>query len=567
MPRLDRRWVQFGLVQVAALLLIASWAGGQVVRGQTVVDPKGEPAPGVVVQLLDSTGAATLSWALSDERGHFLLRAVCRGRFLLRAIRIGMRPLRLPVVLDSVDTSIVLRMTPVPLSLPPVVARDARLCDTRPDSGPALGTLWNDAESALLGTSITRNSRAYTFAAVDYTRDFDFRTRELEAVELKDVRSTGARPWTSVPASELRRNGFVVIGRDSATFIAPDIETLVSRDFIGSHCFELGAHGLAADSLVGIDFTPAGAPKHSEVSGTIWLDRATHELRSIEFHYVHLGLSDADSAAGGQVKFARLGADGWIVTDWSVRAPVLRLAIDRPLVGRVPDRLRVSGSTLREVRGDTGVLWSRVPSAVEIHITSGTERRPLRVNEAAAYLVGADRRAASDPNGVASFSNLVDGSYLVDIGTRELDVLGWARRRVRVDMDPGNARKIVNVQLEWPLTAARAVCGPDAALLADTTGVIVGRVTGGVAPVADREVRVSWIAASNGSAALPVVTRTTRTMAGDGRFLVCGVPRDQPIQIRVDGATGSTTARLARDEVVAIVEISTSPGTSRAPRR
>ena len=553
MSCLSRWWLRFGPLQVAALLLGASRGSAQVLRGQAVLNSNREPAPGVVVQLLDSAGAATLAWTLSDEQGRFALRDVGRGQFTLRAIRIGLRPLRLPIVLGAADTSVLLRMLPIPLSLPPLVARDERSCNTRPDSGLALGTLWNDAESALLAASITRTSPAYEFEVVDYTRDFDFRTRELEAVAFKDLRSSGARPWTSVPASQLRRKGFVVIGRDSATFIAPDIETLVARDFVDSHCFELGSHHVADDSLIGIDFTPAGAVKHPEVSGTIWLGRATHELRSIEFHYVHLGLSDADSAAGGQVKFAPLRTGGWIVTHWSVRSPVVRLAIDRPLAAAAPDRLRVSGSILREVRSDSAILWSRNLSTIELHIMSGPERRPLRGNEAVAYLVGSGLRAATDSNGVVSFSNLVDGSYLVDIGTRELDVLGWARRRVRVDIEAGHVRETADVQVESSLTAARAVCGADAALLSDTTGVIVGRLTGGAGPVADRQVRVSWIDSRSGSATLPIASRTTRSMAGDGRFIVCGVPRGPPIQINADGAAASATAQLARDQVVAIV--------------
>jgi hypothetical protein len=555
MSHLSRWWRRFGPLQVAALLLGASRGSAQIVRGQTVLSSNREPAPGVVVQLLDSAGAATLAWTLSDEQGRFVLRDAGRGQFIVRAIRIGLRPLRLPIVLGAADTSVVLRMLPIPLSLPPVVARDSRSCNTRPDSGLALGTLWNDAESALLAASITRASPAYTFAVVEYTRDFDFRTRELEAIAFKDLRSSGARPWASVPPWQLRRNGFVVIGHDSATFIAPDIETLVSRDFVDSHCFELSSHDVAADSLIGIDFTPAGAVKHPEVRGTIWFDRATHELRSIDFHYVHLGLSGADSAAGGQVKFAPLRTGGWIVTDWSVQSPIVHLAIDRPLAGAAADRLRVSGSILRDVRSDSGILWSRNPSTIELHITSGPEGRPLRVNEAVAYLLGSDLRAATDSNGVVSFSNLVGGSYLVDIGTRELDVLGWARRRVRVNIEPGQPRKTVDVQVESSLSAARAVCGGDAALLSDTTGVIVGRLTGSAGPVADRPVRVSWIEARSGSTTLPIVSRTTRSMAGDGRFIVCGVPLDQPIQINADDATGSATVQLTRDQVVAIVAI------------
>jgi hypothetical protein len=555
MPCLGSRGLRFGLLQAAALLLAASRGRAQVVSGQAVLAPRREPAAGVVIELLDSAGATRVTWTFSDEQGRFVFRDLGRRTFMLRARRIGLRPLRFPIVLGAADTSLVLRMTVVPLSLPPVVARDERACNSRPDSGLALGTLWNDAESALLAASVTRRSSAYQFAVVDYTRDFDFRTRALEAIAFRDVRSTGARPWTSIPASRLRRNGFVVIGRDSATFIAPDIETLVSRDFIDSHCFELGSHRPASDSLIGIDFTPAGAPKHPEVRGTIWLDRATHELRSIDFHYVHLGLSAADSAAAGQALFAPLGTGGWIVTDWSVRAPVLRLAVDRPLEASAPDRLRVSGSTLREVRGDSGVLWSRPTSAAELRIMSGPRHRPMGRGEAVAYLVGSDRRASTDSNGVVTFSNLVDGAYLVDVGTRELDVLGWARRRVQVNVDAQRPRETVDVEVASTLTAARAVCGADAPLLGDATGVIVGRVTDGTTPVAGREVRVSWVGAAHRSAAPPVVSRTTQTMAGDGRFIVCGVPRDQPIQIRVTGASASTTTQIARDQVVAIVEL------------
>ncbi|MGH7621016.1 MAG: carboxypeptidase-like regulatory domain-containing protein, partial [Gemmatimonadaceae bacterium] len=274
MSRLGLRWLYFGSLQAAALLLGASSGGAQLVSGRTVLDPTREPAPGVVVELLDSAGDRVVARTFSDGLGRFLLRDVGRGRFVLRAMRIGVRPLRLPIVLGAADTSLVLRMVSVPLSLPPVLARTARSCNTRPDSGLALGTLWNDAESALLAASITRRSPAYDFAVVDYTRDFDFRTRELEAVVFEDVRSTGARAWTSLPASALRRNGFVVVGRDSATFIAPDIETLVSRDFVESHCFALGSHHPASDALIGIDFTPAGSPKHPEVRGTMWLERA-----------------------------------------------------------------------------------------------------------------------------------------------------------------------------------------------------------------------------------------------------------------------------------------------------
>ena len=175
MPRFGRRWLRS--VAVAGLLAAASRTSAQVVRSQTLLEPGREPAAAVVVELLDSAGTARVDWAFSDDQGRFSLRAAGHGPFIVRAMRIGLRPLRLPLVLGGADTSLVLRLRPIPLPLPPVVARNERSCNTRPDSGLALGSLWSDAESALLAASVTRSSPDYRFAFVDYTRDFDFETR------------------------------------------------------------------------------------------------------------------------------------------------------------------------------------------------------------------------------------------------------------------------------------------------------------------------------------------------------------------------------------------------------
>jgi hypothetical protein len=112
------------------------------------------------------------------------------------------------------------------------------------------------------------------------------------------------------------------------------------------------------------------------------------------------------------------------------------------------------------------------------------------------------------------------------------------------------------VRVESSLEAARAVCLDDAKTLNGETGVIVGSVTRGAEPVSGRLVIVSWIGDAAGAHSPgSIVTRTVRTLASDGRFIACGVPRNRPIEIRVAGETATTRTRLAADQVVGIVSV------------
>jgi hypothetical protein len=71
---------------------------------------------------------------------------------------------------------------------------------------------------------------------------------------------------------------------------------------------------------------------------------------------------------------------------------------------------------------------------------------------------------------------------------------------------------------------------------------------------------VSWSGdtVAQGGAQARLVTRTVHTFAGDGRFIACGVPRDRPIDVRVEGRSTIKTTRLRRDQVVGIVDVAVS---------
>lgn len=565
------------LLAGVVLVTAAAPAISQVVRGAVRSRTTDAVIPGTVLVLLDSASEATAR-TLADEHGSFALYAPVAGRYRLRAARIGFRPVTSDAFTLAGDTSIAVRMVDIPLDLPAMTTRERTQCSVRPDSGLALATLWEDAKTALLATAITREGGRYRFDLVDHTRVYDFATRELRDVGLTESSLYATRSWASIPPERLRRDGYVFENRDSTAFVAPDIETLLSDYFVSMHCFHIGARFNDADSLIPVDFDPAAKTKHVEVRGTLWVDRRSHDLKSLDFRYVNLGRpgSGADSAAGGHVGFARLVTGGWIMTDWTIRVPVAHVASEQGppaglprgggpiiLVHRHPvvDELRVSGGTLRDVFHDDSLIWSRGTRSARVRVTNGGSKGDVPASQAAVFLVGSERPfALTDTTGTVTIDDLLPGAYLIEVATRELDVLGWARARARIDVDT-TTQSIAAVRVESPLEAARAVCLDDAKSLNADTGVIIGSVSRGTEAVTGRVVTVSWIGDPAGAHSPgPIITRTVRTLASDGRFLACGVPRNRPIEIHVAGDDAApTAARLAVDQVVGIVSVELKP--------
>ncbi|HEX8942308.1 MAG TPA: carboxypeptidase-like regulatory domain-containing protein [Gemmatimonadaceae bacterium] len=569
-----RRFVVGRLLLAGGVLIsVAAPATGQVVRGSVRSRATNAEIPGAVLVLIDSAGAAAAR-TLADEHGDYALYAPAPGQYRLRASRIGVRPLTSDLFGLAGDTTMALQMIELPLDLPAVTTRERTQCSIRPDSGFALATLWEDAKTALLATAITREGVRYRFDLVDHTRVYDFATRELLDVALTESSLYATRSWASVAPDRLRRDGYVFESRDSTAFVAPDIETLLSDYFVSTHCFRVGEPFGSGDSLVAVVFDPAERTKHVEVRGTLWIDRRTHELRSLDFHYVNLSLpmSGADSAAGGHVGFARLSTGGWVMTDWTIRVPVAHVASEEGpladfrraggpivLIHRHPvvDELRVSGGTLRAVFRDDSLVWSRGTKSVQVRIASGDSRASVPARRAAVFLVGSGRPfALADTNGIVTIDELLPGPYLIEVATRDLDVLGWARARARIDVDT-ITRPTADVRIESPLDAARAVCLGDAKSLNAETGVIVGSVSRDNEPVSGRAVTVSWVGDAVGAHSPgSIVTRTVRTLASDGRFIACGVPRNRRIEIRVAGDDAAPLAtQLAVDQVVGIVAV------------
>jgi hypothetical protein len=72
---------------------------------------------------------------------------------------------------------------------------------------------------------------------------------------------------------------------------------------------------------VGLGFEPVKDRQVPEIKGTLWVDRASAELRALEYEYVNVPSTVRAPGLGGRSEFARLAGGGWIIRDWYIRMP------------------------------------------------------------------------------------------------------------------------------------------------------------------------------------------------------------------------------------------------------
>jgi hypothetical protein len=72
---------------------------------------------------------------------------------------------------------------------------------------------------------------------------------------------------------------------------------------------------------VGLGFEPVKGRKVPEIKGTLWVDRASAELRTLTYEYVNVPSAVRAEGLGGRLEFQRLPGGSWIIRDWYIRMP------------------------------------------------------------------------------------------------------------------------------------------------------------------------------------------------------------------------------------------------------
>ena len=354
-------------LSACVLALIAVPSAAQTVQGRVLQLPQETPLAAALVVLVDGAGHDVARTATSATGG-FTLTIARPGRYHLAVRQIGWKTWESPPfdLAAGALRPATLRVDAEPYALPTITVEASRpRCGIRLSDDQLVSRLLDVAQTALALAQATADQGAFSFSSETYLVQYD------PAFGLEDSSSTGVGrlstwPIQSAPPDTLRRWGFVRtdgpaqgwtdVGPDKGpVYYGLDARVLFSEWFLAAHCFRLDAEDAGE---LHIAFAPGADESRPDVAGMLVLDRASLELRRIEFTYVRLPRWVPQEHAGGEVRLRRLRSGAWVPYAWRMRAPVPQLA-----PGRTQPRLGgwvETGGWVRSVRGATG----RVDSAL-----------------------------------------------------------------------------------------------------------------------------------------------------------------------------------------------------------
>jgi hypothetical protein len=362
------RW-SFPISSTAVLLLFARVPPclAQVVQGRVLQGPADTPVTGALVVLVDSAGR-DVARAATSASGGYSLAAGSAGHYRIVVRQIGWQAWTSPTfeLAAGATHPLLLRIEAEPYALPTITVEARRpRCGIRLGGDAVVSRLLEVAQTALALAQTTADDGTIGFSSEWYL------ARYTPALELEDSASAGVGRLASWPVQSalpdtLERWGFVrtdgpgqgwtdVGSARGPVYYGLDARALFSDWFLASHCFRVEED---EGSEVHVRFEPSRRGRQVDVAGMVVLDRASLELRRIEFAYVNLPGWIPRQRAGGEVRLRRLRSGAWVPYAWRVRAPVPRL-----VAGRAQPKLDAwveTGGWVRSVRGPAG----RVDSAM-----------------------------------------------------------------------------------------------------------------------------------------------------------------------------------------------------------
>lgn len=542
-PGLGRATILF--LSIAAIGLPAD-LDAQIVTGEVVERGSARPLPGTWIALLDSLDAPASS-TLTDPDGTFLLAAPGPGTYTLRTRLIGFEDTTSPAFLVGAGETMSRRVEiPVrALSLSGIEVGASKRCGPRIRGGDEIARLWEEARTALEILEWTEAEAALRYHVVRSRRVLDARTLRVQDLNEELARGIYAEsPYISLPAARLAEEGYVQPAPDSTDawdYWAPDATVLLSDSFLDAHCFEVAPN--SDDDRVGLRFSPVEGREIPDIEGVLWLDRATGELRTLEFTYVGIPYGPGSwEGVGGRVDFERLATGVWIVRQWHIRMPRTADSMqDRS--GRPEFSLRsineegatvlrvetLEGETLAQARGAT--LYGQV----RVDETGAT------LADAVVDVVPTGFRAVTGEDGSYRLEGLPEGRFEIRITHPALERMGTGSRSGTIDLIDGRATRL---PFDAEITRAAADFCRGSGIVAPTVHAVVGAARtptdGGIPGL---EVRIR---AGDGA-------RADVTTSADGGWAACLPGLDPGDSIEVAIALGPSRSAGVR-------QVAVSPG-------
>jgi hypothetical protein len=569
--RLSFRWVVtccvlgLGTASPAAVRCL----GAQTLRGTVTLADRATSVAGAIVVARDAQGLNAR--ALTAAAGTFGMRLPHAGTYELTVLRIGFRPTRAPAVTiasgETATVALVANSDVVSLNAVNVSAN--KDCRVNPDSGLMVARVWEEARKAMLASQLNADDAATApldGAWIEYDRLLDASGRIVRKQSVRTSSHPTTHAFKSLPADVLARDGYVVSDDSTTSFYAPDADVLLSDRFAATHCLRLESPPPGKPHLIGVSFAPTRERRGvRDIEGTLWLDRASAELRTLQFRYTDLPDLALVAGAGGHVEFLRLGGVTWLVHEWAIRFPRLR-----PRSRSVDGTSRVTFATdkleLRDIQITGGQVTRVMRGAEKLHQWIGPQialqlaSRDAMIPIAAAELTldGTDYAAKSDEQGMVRLSPVLGGTYLARIKGPLLDSLNIPPLEREVIARLGATPDTMLLMLAEDVL--RKACPPDSTrhgegLLRGTVHDVHGN------PLSNAVVTATWqsrfyFGAGQKVDNLNYHEETIGAMTGaDGSWRLCGVPRGLNMFVRVAADSGTDVQKVGLPETNAFTTV------------
>ncbi|HEY1952262.1 MAG TPA: carboxypeptidase regulatory-like domain-containing protein [Gemmatimonadaceae bacterium] len=544
---------------IAAALLCGASARAQDVRIEVVEAATGKPIVGANVALFDSSGTLPLGGSFSDQSGRVDLRAPFRGQYRVHADKVGFDTWS-SVQLMLGDRPVIVRAGLAPTREPtPVVVRSEAACVQMTGPGTPAGDMWGEMKKALTASAMTEAQGLVPLDVDLYERVLD---RNLAIVsERNDERTRiSRRPATGISWDQMdsTRRGEA---SSSDVYRAPDAATLVSDQFVKSHCYS-AIRGYGQEmGLNGLEFRPARVGGQPDLTGVLWLDPKSNELKSINFDYVNLPIPLRIARTTGRLEFEQLPDGRWIVPRWYIRMPRVARVTDAGAPGAARDSLlgyQEVGGAARPTGGprppatddrSTGAA----PTVVPVNAPAGTAG-PAPANQSVISGVVFDSTTGKALSGVSvstgggRFRTTTNsgGRYELAVEAPLNDTIVFEHPRLRLlHVDdrvqvislPVGARGQASVIVPSYGSLRKSICGQN-----ETGTEAQGFVTGYVRNAAGKPVarahvwatwQIGWVE-HNGRLVSTNQQRTVETDSNsDGSYLLCGFTRGAQVTAKV----------------------------------
>ena len=550
------------LIPIAVAIVIAGVpAGAQDVRVEVFEAANGKPIIGANVSLYDSAGTIPLGGSFSDQGGRVELRAPGRGSYRVKADKVGFDTWT-SVQLMLGERVVLVRAGMAPMRAPaPVVVRSETACLQLTGPGTAVGDLWGEIKKALSGNAQTEAQGLVPLDVDLYERVLD-RNLGIVSEHAEQRTRISRRPVLGISWDQIdtTRRGDAA---SSDVYRAPDAATIVSDQFVRSHCYAaIRGYGPEA-GLSGLEFKPARIAGLPELTGVLWLDPKENALRALNFDYVNLPIPLRIARTTGRVEFQQLPSGQWIVPRWYLRMPRVARVLGSDV--RSPSVSRDSLVGYQEVGGAARPAGTK-PTSQLANATEDADS-PSTANQSVIVGVVYDSTSGKPLGGVEVSTGGGKFKAVTNSGGRyELTVDGPINDRLVFDHPrlrlfqiadqvqtvslPAGARSQASVIVPSYATLRKRLCGRNETGT-EAQGMMVGYVRDPYGkPLARAHVwaawQISWVE-QNGRLVSTNQQRTVETDTNtDGSYMMCGLSRGAQMTAKVGvGGRPTLEERLA----------------------